>query len=121
MCSHFCNFTLIQDHYLVGIANSGKAVRHHDNRFPLVEIREVFGDGSLVVGIKGIGSFVQKYERRILIDYPRNKYALSLPLADTLPILSYHRVISQRQGFDIVGDVCHTSSMADTLYVGFIV
>ena len=94
---------------------------HYDYGFSLVELREVFCYGSLVVGIEGIGSFVQKYERRILIDYPRNKYALSLPLTDTLPILSYHRVISQRQGFDVVGDVCHTGCMADAFDVGFVV
>ena len=63
----------------------------------------------------------KKNEHWILINYPCNKDALSLPLTDTLPILSYHRVISQRQGFDVVGDVCHTGCMADAFDAGLIV
>lgn len=48
-------------------------------RFSLVELRKVFSNDSFIVGIEGIGGFVQEYEHRILIDYSRNKYALPLP------------------------------------------
>ena len=66
----------------------------------------------------GSGSFVQKYKHRVLIDYSRNKDALPLPLTDALPILPNHRIVSQWQGFYIIGYVCHTGSMADTFDSG---
>ncbi len=55
MCTHFCDFTLVKHHNLVSITDGGKAVCHHDNSFSFVEIRKVFGNGSLIAGIKGIG------------------------------------------------------------------
>ena len=79
MCTYLYNFTFIQNYNLVGIANSGKAVCHYYNCFSLVELREVFCNGSFIVGIEGIGRFIQEDEHWILIDYPCNKDALSLP------------------------------------------
>ena len=93
MRAHLCDSAFLQDYDLVGVADGGKAMRHHDNRFPLVEIRKIFGDGPFVVRIKGIGSFVQENEHRVLVDDPCDEDALSLPLTDALSVLSYHRVV----------------------------
>ena len=93
MCPDLYNFPFVQNNYLVCITDSGKAVCYHNHRFTFIEIRQTFSNDSFVVCIEGIGSFVQKYEHRILIDYPRNQNALSLPLTDALSVLSYHRVI----------------------------
>ncbi len=121
MCPHLYDFSFIQNYDLVGVADGGEAVCHDDYRLPIVEIRQVFDDRPFVVGVKGIGGLVQEDEHRVLVNNSCNEDALPLSLTDTLSVLSYHCVVSQRQGFDVVCDVCHTGSVADALDVGFVV
>ena len=79
MCTYLYDFSFIQHHNLVGIADGRKTMCYDNHRLPLIEIRKIFSDGSLVIRIKGIGGFIQEDEHWILIDYPCNKDALSLP------------------------------------------
>ena len=115
------DFPFVQHYYLVGVANCGETVRHNNHRLPLVEVRKVFGDGSLVVGIKSISCLIQLDELRVLVNDSCYQDTLSLSLTDALSVLSYHCVVSQREGFDVVRYVCHTSGIADAFDVRIVI
>ena len=95
--------TAIQYHNLVGILYRTQAVGNHYYRPALIECIQILNDGTLVLGIQGIGSFVQKDERRLLIYSPRYQDALLLTLAQPYPVTPYQRVVFQRKAHDIDG------------------
>ena len=49
----------IEHHNLVGVAHGAQAVGHHHHGFATVELLQVLHNGTLVVGIEGIGGLIE--------------------------------------------------------------
>ena len=78
-----------QYHYLVGILYGAQAVRHDDHRFVLEESLQIFLYHFLIVRIERIRRFIKKQVIGITVNGARYQDALLLPLAQSLPRVTY--------------------------------
>ena len=79
--------------YLVGILYGAQAVRHDDHRFVLEESLQIFLYHFLIVRIERIRRFIKKQVIGITVNGARYQDALLLPLAQSLPRVTYFGVI----------------------------
>ncbi len=81
MIAGFYNLTTIEDYDMVCVLDCRQAMSHNNNSSSLVELIEVFHNGSLIFGIEGICCFIEENEVGVLINCPGNEYSLFLSLA----------------------------------------
>jgi len=70
--------SVVEDHYLVGVAHGGETVGHDHYRASTVEVLEVIHDGAFVGSVEGVGGFVEYDEFGILVDGAGYEYTLLL-------------------------------------------
>ena len=92
---------------------------NHHNCATFVEIIKVLNYCSLIFCIKCIGSFIQEYEIRILINSAGYKYALFLTLAQSDSITPDNSVVLQRKPHNIVMNICNFCSLFKPFYIYF--
>ena len=84
----------------------------HDHHRPsFVEGVQLLHDLPLVVGIQGVRGLVQEDEVGILVHRPGDQDPLPLPLAHSVSLHAYLRIISQRERVDEIPDIRHRHGM----------
>ena len=105
----------------IGMLDGAQAMCYHNNRLAFVKFRQILYDRSFVIRIQRIRSLIQKDKRRVLVHHSRDQDTLSLSLTDPLPILPDFRIVSQRQTFDILGNMGRLGGMTQTVGIDLIV
>ena len=87
---------------LVRLPDGGKPVRDHHDGFPPRLRMHVIADEFFVLGVERGGDLVEKQDRRILDDRPRDVKPLSLPAGNERAEFAHKGVVASRQLHDVI-------------------
>ena len=82
---------------LVGAADGGQAVRDHERRAALHQVREALLDQRLRLGVEARGRLVEDQDARVGEDGARDRHALALAARELDPALAHDRVVAVRE------------------------
>ena len=92
----FYNLSTVNHYYLVGILYGGKTMRHYHYGTSFIKLVQIFHNLPFVLGIKGIGGFIQEDKIGIFINRSCYEDSLLLTLTETYSITTDFRIILQR-------------------------
>ena len=92
-------------------------MRHDPHRPSFVEGVQLLHDLPLVVGVQSVRGLVKEDEVGILVHRPGDQDTLSLPLAHSVSLHAYLRIISQRERIDEIPDIRHRHGMQQAFLV----
>ena len=90
---------------LVGLANGGQTVGHHDDGAALGELAHHLGNGGLVLPVQGRGDLVEQQDGGVLDEGPGDGDALTLPTGQAQPAGTDLRVPPAREGYTMAETV----------------
>src|SRR5439155_4209599 len=110
--------SLVQDEDSIGALDRGEAVRDDEHGAAPEEHLERLLDQKLRLGIEIRGRFVEKEERGVLEDGPRDRDPLPLPSREAQPAIADFRIVPRRHLADEAVGVRGERGAADRLPIG---